>query len=469
MKKIKFGTDGWRAVAGKDFTLGNLRVVIQAITDYLGQRLPGGDRVLCGYDTRFMSEHYATAAAEVCCANGFRAVLSDRPLTTPTLSYAVTAERAVCGLMITASHNPFWFGGLKFKECSGGSAAPETTAGIEVLLGRSGVKSLPFDDATAKGLAVKKDIIGLYIERLGGLFKADLLKDAPGPVLFDCMHGASGVFLRDALAALGLQAEITRERRDPYFGGMNPDPLPENLSAAAERVRAEGFTAAFAFDGDGDRVGVLDEDGRPLMPYQVMSLLITHLVKNRMLSGSVVKTVSSSSLIDRVADDFGLKVREVPVGFKHISGFLESGEALIGGEENGGFGFSCHIPERDGLISALMLLEMTAVEGKTIKQLMAELEGRHGRVYHRRQDGIIKPARRENILDEIAVGAEGVYSGYGVEGISRTDGLKVMMRDGSWVLFRASGTEPLLRIYSEAKDPATVEKLISAGREAFLG
>ncbi len=469
MKKTKFGTDGWRAVAGKDFTFGNLRRVIQAVTDYLRQSRPEGGKVLCGYDTRFMSEHFAAAAAEVCCANGFAAIVSETPLTTPALSYAVTAEKAACGLMITASHNPFWFGGLKVKEGSGGSASRETTAGIEAMLGRSEARSVPFSDATARGLAVKKDIVGLYRRRLGELFDPSLLKNAPGPVLFDCMHGASGVFLRDALADVGLQAEIMRERRDPYFGGMNPDPLPENLYGASERVRAEGFRAVFAFDGDGDRVGVLDEDGRYLMPYQVMSLLITHLVKNRMMSGSVIKTVSSSSLIDRVSAEFGLKVREVPVGFKHICGFLESGEALIGGEENGGFGFSCHIPERDGLISALMLLEMTAVEGKTIKELLVELESKHGRVYHRRQDGIINPARQDGILDEVAVGAEKVYRAYGVEDISRTDGLKVMMRDGSWVLFRASGTEPLLRIYSESKDPAIVEKLISAGREAFLG
>jgi len=465
--KIRFGTDGWRGEIAGEFTVKNLRLVVQGIMTCLGKGTPG--KVVIGHDTRFMSGYYARAATEVVAGNGFKAVVCNSPATTPMVSHVVKAEGASGGIVITASHNPYYFNGVKFKAPYGGSASPETTSEIESCIGISDPVTLPYVAAKARGMVYEADFFGTYLDSLRRLLDLETLRDCGLRAVVDCMHGSAGSHAERLFDGLGLEAKFIRTAPDPYFGGSAPEPGENNLKALAESVSETGSDLGMATDGDADRLGVLDEDGVFVAPHYIQSLLAIHLKKNRGLTGKVVKTVSSSSLVDRVAYGLGLEVCETPVGFKHICGLMLTDDVLIGGEENGGLGIKGHIPERDGLMTGLLIMEMMACEGKLLGELVRDMDKKYGKLYHKRHDARLKSGTGAALMCAVKDGVRSVYGDLGIESVVTLDGVKVVLGDGSWVLFRASGTEPLIRIYSESEDGGRALNLIDRGKEAFLG
>jgi len=371
--------------------------------------------------------------------------------------------------MVTASHNPYQYNGLKFKAPYGGSASPEVMAVIEPRIGCGTVKSIPFDAARGSGGVVTSDYFVPYRKSLYGLLDTENIRAGAPRAAMDCMHGSAGRYAADIWEGLGLKLDILNDARDPYFGGINPEPLEKNLSGLAGVVSGFGLDIGLAADGDADRLGVLDDTGAYIDPHRVFALLLIHMHKNRGLKGSVVKTVSTSSLIDRIADDLGLPVHETPVGFKHICRLMIEDDVLIGGEENGGYGIKGNIPERDGILAGLLLIEMMAVEGRGIRELIADVEKRYSRLYHKRHDEKVEGPGLAGLTDRIEAGLKAVYGDIGIKAVKKTDGIKAVLKDGSWVLFRQSGTEPLLRIYAEASSQEKVDLLIDRGREAFIG
>ncbi|MBI5190438.1 MAG: phosphoglucomutase/phosphomannomutase family protein [Nitrospirae bacterium] len=468
MTDIHFGTDGWRGVIAEDFNIANARSVVQAIMGYIGAS-PGGGRVAVGYDNRFMSEVYARAAAEIVAGNGGTALVSSAPVTTPMLSHAVKSGGCAGGVMVTASHNPCIYNGIKFKASYGGSATKDIASAIEALIGKSRPAMLQYDSALAAGKAVERDFFPGYLEHLLRSVDTETIGRSGIRAVVDCMHGSSGHYAARLWDSLGLEARVLHAGRDPYFGGTNPEPVEANLSALVEVMRGNGYDLGIALDGDADRFTVVDSDGSFVTPHQVFALLMMHLRKNRKLDGLVVKTVSTSTLIDRLAADLGLKVVETPVGFKHICAHMLNEDVLIGGEENGGIGFKGYLPERDGLLSSLMLVEMMAAEGRGLRELLSALEKRYGPHCYRRLDLKLSGPVQEPLCEKISDRAAEVYRDFGVRQVRAFDGVKVLFDDGSWILFRLSGTEPLLRVYCEAGDPSRLELLLDRAKEAFLG
>jgi len=468
MGKARFGTDGWRGVIADDFTVEDLRQVVQAIMSYITKE-SRSPKVVIGYDTRFMSDYYARVASEVAAGNGAKVMISPGSVTTPMLSYAVHANAADGGIMITASHNPYSYNGVKFKANYGGSATPKITSEIESYIAGTPVEAVPYDMAREQGAVVVSDCYIAYRDRLKELVDLKAIRKAGFTALLDCMHGSIGghaVRLRDDL---GLKIKPMRAERDPYFGGINPEPVDGHLEALKTEVREGRFDIGFATDGDADRVAIVDGSGGFVTPHQVLSLLTLHMTRNRKQSGLVVKTVSTGSLVDKVAADLGLPVRETPVGFKHICELMLAEDVLIGGEENGGIGIKGNIPERDGMLTALLLMEMMAVEGKPLGELVAGMEKKYGRLYYKRLDLPVEGPVKTELFKDILDKAKAVYAGFGVKDVKSFDGVKVLFGDGSWVLFRPSGTEPLLRVYCESGDPVRLEKIIERAKEAFLG
>lgn len=468
MKEISFGTEGWRGVIAEDFTVSNVRRVVQAILSYIKKK-ENNIKLLIGCDNRFMSERYAAEAAGVACANGARVLISPHPVTTPMLSSAVHANGASGGIMITASHNPYRYNGIKFKAHYGGSAVPRIAAGIEALFGAEPPRSIPYEKARGQGGILETDFFGLYKDGLRQMVNIEAINSAGLKVGIDCMHGSAGPYVREVFEMAGVQLKPLHAGRDPLFGGINPEPLEKNLSVLSSEVRESGMDAGFAFDGDADRIGVIDGSGSYVTPHQALALLLLHMKRRRKQGGLVVKTVSTSSIIDRIAGSLDLAVKETPVGFKHICEYMLGHDVLIGGEENGGFGFKGYIPERDGMLSALMLLEAMAVEGKTLKELLTGIDNKYGKLYYKRYDGRLDRSRGVSLMDKIADTSRAVFGDFKVREVRTSDGVKVVFLDGSWVLFRLSGTEPVMRIYSEADDPVRLDRLITRGREAFLG
>lgn len=464
MKKAGFGTDGWRGVIAEEFTFGNLRLVAQAIMSYIKWHGMKGS-VVIGYDTRFMSEDYADVVASVVAGNGLTAVLSECAITTPMLSYAAARAQGCGGIMVTASHNPCRFNGIKYKAAFGGSAYPSMTREIEYLIGRDPILTVPLQEDGGANIK-KTDFFGPYITELRGLLDDEILGSSGFKVLLDCMHGAGGGVAGRVCEGLGVEMDTMRTARDPYFGGSDPEPSEHNLRELSQRVREGGYDIGFALDGDADRLGVVDGEGSFVTAHQVLSLLLLHMHKNRRQTGMVVKTVSTSSVVDKVAAKLGLPVVETPVGFKHICELMLKEDVLIGGEENGGLGIKGYIPERDGLLAGLLLMEMMIKEQKTIRELLDWLDAKFGKMYYKRQDVPVTDGVGA-AFDGLKDGIGKIFGEFGIAEVRETDGVKAVFTDGSWILFRSSGTEPLIRVYAESGDAARTDQLIARGVEAL--
>lgn len=457
---IQFGTDGWRGLIAEDFTFDSLRLVAEAVADYIKDRGEAAQGLVVGYDARFLSREFAVSCAAVLSAQGITVWLSDEKMPTPALTWQVVDRKTAGGVMITASHNPAAYNGFKFKATYGGSASPEIVAAIEVYVHRleeSGrkVPLVELDDAV-KFYAPQE----AYLTHVRDMLDAKVLKGFAGKIVFDVMHGSAMGYPKKLAAAYGLDLVEIRGDFNPSFGGINPEPINNNLVALRQAVFEQQAMIGLATDGDGDRIGALDADGRFVDAHQIMALLIKYLVEKRGWTGGVAKTVTVSELVSRVARKYGLAVHETKVGFKYIADLMIYDDILIGGEESGGIGLKGYIPERDGLLLGFMLIEMVAAYGKPLGQLLDEMTAELGYLAYGREDLHLAHAQKERLVKSLAETTPTVLGAWQVLSANKSDGCKLTLDNGAWVMFRASGTEPIVRVYVEAPSEAALKEIM---------
>ncbi|MCL4515294.1 MAG: phosphoglucomutase/phosphomannomutase family protein [Firmicutes bacterium] len=470
MGEIKFGTDGWRAVMCDTFTFSNVRLVAQAIADYLRAHYPAESAekgVLVGYDSRFLAERFADEAARVLAANGIRTLVTAVDAPTPVVAHAVVVRQAAGALMFTASHNPPEYNGLKFIPDYGGPAAPEITREIEErldgVLARGQMRQLSAEEARASTLIESIDPRPDYLHHLSSLVDFGLIRNAGLRVIYDPMYGTGRHYLGRILTEAGCQVRVIHGQRDPLFGGLNPEPTEEQLAELTGLVKGGEADLGLATDGDADRFGVIDSQGRYITPNQVISLLLAHLA-GKGERGGVARTVATTHLIDRLAVKYGLAAYETPVGFKHICQLMREKPILIGGEESGGLSIGRHIPEKDGILACLLVAELRAAAKKPLAQILDELMREVGPSFSRRIDIHLPEERKRAVIENLKINPPEEVGDQAVTGVNTIDGVKVTLKDGSWFLARPSGTEPLLRIYVEAGSEGLLQKRIAEVR-----
>jgi len=463
---IKFGTDGWRGIIADDFTGANVRLVSQAIVNYFKRAdVPGDPIVFVGYDNRSQSEYFAGEAAKVAAASGLQAILSPTSCSSPAVSFNCHKANAKGGIMITASHNPPQFNGVKIKMGYGGSALPSVVAEIEKELhALLDAGTLTVDVPADAGDKVEnRDFRPAYFDGLRGMVDLDKIAQAGFKAVADPMHGSGSGYLSDILRGAGMAVEEIRRDRNPVFGGINPEPIAQNLLALKEAVLASKADVGLAVDGDADRVGAMDADGNFVDSHRIFALVLRHLYEDRGLRGSVVKTVSTTTLIDKLCAKYGLELHVVPIGFKNICEWMLKEPVLIGGEESGGIGVLGFIPERDGPLMSLLLLETMAARKKRLEEQIAELMAEFGPHEYQRVDLHPEPAKMPAVVQSLKDDNPATLADMPVKSIDRTDGTKFNFEDESWLLLRASGTEPIVRVYAESSSQEKVQQLIDAG------
>lgn len=466
--QIKFGTDGWRAQIADGFTYANLEIVTQALADYLKRENPTGrNSVLVGYDRRFASDHFAQRVAEVLAGNEIHVDLYNHDVPTPLVSFEVKRRRLDGGVVITASHNPPEFNGFKFKAPYGGAATPAITNEIESLIGQTAPKRMLLEEAKRHGICEVISTSNDYRQHLENFVAIDELRNADALVIADPMHGTGGRWIETLLFGGRLRVETIRAWRDPLFGGVLPEPMPWSLELTARTIRERGALMALITDGDADRVGAMDENGEYINTHQILMILLLHLVRQRGWKGSVVRTFSQSVIVKRIAESYGFRLFETPVGFKHIGEIMldPENDFLVGGEESGGIGVRGHVPERDGILNSLLLLEAVIASGKKPSEMVRDIWHEFGEFHFERRDLHVPMESGMRLLNELREKTPDQLAGYKVVGIATRDGLKLLFEDESWILFRQSGTEPLLRIYCEATTVKKMTALMDAGEK----
>jgi phosphomannomutase len=461
-QRIKFGTDGWRAVIADDYTFANLERVALATARYFKRHKKIRNGIVIGYDARFMSREFAEKAAEVIARTGITVKLADSIVTTPMISLMTKMEKAAGGVVITASHNPSKYNGFKIKGDFGGPAHPEMIAKVEKELARvMKLKNIPQGKLAYPELVAKRKIqpIGMkkrYLDDLATKIDLPRIKAAGIRILYDVMYGAGQTALRDLLPDVAMMHETF----NPSFAGVNPEPLAQNLGELMRRVKEERFHIGIATDGDADRIGAVDEQGNFVDSHRIFSLLLKYLHEYKGLSGEVVKSFSVTQMVNDQCAKYGLTMHETPVGFKHICRLMTERDVLIGGEESGGLGVKGHIPERDGIFLGLLLCEMMAARGKSLGALVQELMDEYGQHEFKRIDLHVTEKEKAAIIKKCQRGVKEI-AGFPVTGRLDTDGFKFFI-DRGWVLIRASGTEPLIRFYAEAESTEKVDALLAA-------
>jgi phosphomannomutase len=463
--EIKFGTDGWRGVIARDFTFDNLSLVAQATMDYMKREGLEDNGLVIGYDRRFLSREFAGRVAEVAAGNGIRVWLGNGCAPTPAVSWAVHELGAGGGVMITASHNPPIYNGFKFKEAFGGSARPTTTRALEELItaniaAERPVLAIPLAEALTSGLVEMIDMQTGYFRQLASYVDLELIRKAAIPVVVDPMYGAGAGLI--PLLLPGVSEIHTME--NPSFGGRPPEPTEEHLTELALLVKDGPYRLGLALDGDADRIGAVDETGEFFSSHRIFTVILRHLYERKGLAGGVVKTVSTTRMIDLLCEKFGLELFETPIGFKHICELMLDHDILMGGEESGGLGVKGHIPERDGILMGLLLLEAMAMSGKGVRRLLDETMDEIGHFSYQRIDLPIDNVAKERLIARLKIGGIGAIADRPVTAENFRDGFKYIFGDGSWLLIRPSGTEPVLRLYCEAGDRQAVDELLAAGR-----
>ncbi|MGI6081581.1 MAG: phosphoglucomutase/phosphomannomutase family protein [Limnochordia bacterium] len=468
--KIRFGTDGWRAIMCDTFTFSNVRLVCQAIAEHLKQAGIHRQGVVVAHDARFLAEHFAQEAAAVMKANGIQVWLPDEDVPTPVAAHAVTQLNAAGAIMFTASHNPPEYNGVKFIPAYAGPASIEITSDIERHLARaiSGEPALS-QRSSAEDLDVDSfDPRPDYLTSLRRLVDLEAIAEAGLKVGYDAMHGSGRNYVGEILREAGVEVVSLRVERDPLFGGVTPEPQERYLSELVELTKTGRVDLGLATDGDADRFGVIDSDGTYLSPNEVISLLIPYLVERRALKGSVVRTIATTHLIDRLADHFGLARRETPVGFKHICEWMRKEPVVIGGEESGGLSIQGHIPEKDGVLATLLLAEVRAVTGMPLRKYLERWADQVGPSVSKRIDLRYPEEKKTELLTQLGEHPPQTVGDRRLADAVVIDGAKYVFTDGSWMLVRASGTEPLLRIYLEAPDRAALADLETDARQLVL-
>ncbi len=469
MTPIRFGTDGWRGVIAEDFTFSNVRRVALAIGLYVREEEDWRRGMLVGYDRRWASENFAQAAAESLSSLDIPVLLSSTACPGPAISYMVLAQKAAGAIMITASHNPYRWNGVKFKARYGGSASSEITSRIENHLKR--VLAEGMEPGPAKPNRIQTlDVITPYLNHLATLVEMKRIRSSGLRIVSDPMYGVAAGCLSRLLAPIpsglaesdkgGATCVEIRGQRDPLFPGINPEPIDPHIDALRQKVVAENFDVGFAFDGDADRIGAVDRTGLFIDSHKIFSILLWHLAGTRQLTGNVAKTFSTTKMVDKIAARFGRLVFETPVGFKYIADLMRERDILIGGEESGGIGVKMHIPERDAALIALLLIEVMASHGKTLGQIVEMLSADFGSHFYGRVDLELHPEQKEKAVSLFSNPALQRVGGWSVENRENLDGIKLYLKNAGWVMIRPSGTEPVLRLYAEAPSAEMVSRLL---------
>jgi len=471
MTQIKFGTSGWRAILCDDFTMDNVRAVSRAIADYLNNEGIADQGVVIGYDARFMGKDFARETVRVLASTGIPSYLCERDTPTPVIAHELLRRKAAGAINFTASHNPYTYNGIKFSPAWGGPALPETTSDIELranVLQRSTVPVMDLDEAQKKKLYAEIDPLPAYFDTLKQLIDFNSIADSGLCIAVNPLYGTGRGYLDSLLEQAGVPVVTINAHLDPYFGGEPPEPAEAHIADFIELIKNDKkISLGLATDGDADRFGIVDSDGTYIEPNYILALLFDYMIRRKGLTGDAARSVATSHLIDAVAAYHQVKVLETPVGFKFIGEYISAGKILIGGEESAGLTVRGHVPEKDGILACLLVAEMVAVEQKSLKELLADLYARVGAFYTRRINIRLSteleanlPAKLENPPTEIG--------GRSITEVIRIDGNKFLFADGSWMLFRKSGTEPVVRLYAEASTEEALQQLIASGKEFIL-
>jgi phosphomannomutase len=478
---IHFGTDGWRAVISDTFTFDNLRLVVQAVADAVAsdgwsngiqlESIPDPKKIVIGFDTRFLSDRYAREAARVMAANGYHVFLSQADSSTPAIAYSTFAMHAIAGIMITASHNAPRYNGIKVKSPAGSSASSEQCRRVEVYLNDNeeqgrGPNLIDYELAREKKLINRFNPLPEYKTHLRKLIDFDKIAENPQYLVVDSMYGSGRGITKSMLDGTGCEVFEIRNEMNPGFGGVHPEPIAPYLNALSGAISTGKGNLGLATDGDADRIGAMDERGNFVDPHKIMALALRYLVEKKKLTGSVVRTVSTTRMIDRLAAKYGLELHETPVGFNYIAEHMLHEDVLIGGEESGGISFKGHIPMGDGVLMGLLIVEMVADAGTSLGELVKNLLQEVGPAFYARKDlRLHKPVAKNDMVNKLKIEAPASLGGEKVVEVSSLDGVKYILADDSWLLIRPSGTEPSLRVYAEGRSEQMVQELLKFGEK----
>jgi len=459
VSKIKFGTDGWRGVISEEYTFANVRLVAAGIAEWVRRREEQTKGIVVGYDARFLSAKYAQDCAAVLADEGIKVWLSSEMLSSPALTWQVKDRQAAGGVMITASHNPPEYNGLKFKASFGGSASPELVAEIESCVSRLEAEKAVIPKISLPASVEVFSAQQSYLDHVRQMLDPERLMTFKNKIVFDVMHGSAQGYPSALAKTYGLDLTEVRSSYDPMFGGVNPEPIEKNLAALRQAVLEQKAYIGVATDGDGDRIGAIDADGRYITPYQIFCLLMKYLYEKKGLRGLVVQTLTLSEQVKRLSEKYGLQTRQTPVGFKYVAELMLKEDILIGGEESGGISVKGYIPERDGILLGFLLVEASAAYGKTLGQLLDEMAEELGTFFYDRRDLHLEMARKERLMNGLESAAPQAIGGKPVLEVNVGDGTKLNFADG-WVIFRGSGTEPIVRVYCEAQSAEAVQEIL---------
>jgi len=463
LTQIKFGTSGWRAVMAEEFTFANVRRAVSGITRYVASQKPNGARVIVGRDPRFLGETFCSMAADILASHGITPLVVAEAAPTPAFAYAVVQNKADGVINFTASHNPPEYNGIKFSTPDGCPALPEVTKKIEAEI-------LAADQATAasvgNAVTVTKAMLDpkpAYLKRLGEIIDLQLIRKAGVRIAFDPMWGAARGYSDELLRSAGLPVATVHDNRDVLFGGHAPEPDDHLLEDLRKKMRETNAQIGIATDGDADRFGIVDADGTFLQPNYIIAILFDYLVESRGWKNGVAKSVATTNLINALAQHHGVQLHETPVGFKYIGELIMQDKIAIGGEESAGLSIRHHVPEKDGVLAGLLCCEAVARRGKSLGEQLKAISNQVGSFYPERQNFRLTPEVKAKFTEKLRSDPK-EFCGHAVSQVVRTDGLKLVFSDGSWVCYRLSGTEPVVRVYTEARSEQGLEKLSTAGK-----
>lgn len=470
VKKITFGTSGWRGIIADDYTFENLRIVSQAVAEYIKEKENPEKGVIVTRDTRFLTEKFVRVVAEVLTGNGIKVFMTEKPTPTPVVSYTIRNKKLAGGVNLTASHNPPEYCGFKFNPSNGGPALPEVTNFIEskiaeIQSSNLEIKRMDIMEAARNDLFELIDPSKDYMEKLKKLVDFDKIKNAELKLAVDLLYGTAIGYLDLICKSLSSECLIIHDHRDPYFGGGRPEPDQKRMNYLGNLVVEKGLDVGLAVDGDADRFGIVNENGDYIKPNEVIALLAWHLYKNKSKKGPSARSIATSKALDAVTKSFGENVIETPVGFKYLGNLILTQNVVIAGEESGGLSIQDHIPEKDGILAGLLVLEMMAYEGKKLSEINKEFEEKFGKFYNARIDLELRDdSEKESIIRRFE-DIEKSFAGLEITSIDRTDGIKFSFDENTWMLIRSSGTEPVIRIYVESTNKEKFRKIMEEVRK----